>query len=402
MTISALLGNAALMRRAMAGEDLRPLGQTLLERATNHPEDAHALMDLSMILQLTGQRELALQVQRQALELTTHYHLPATQPRAGQPPLRLLAFMTPGDLMTNTPLDCLLEHTDVALDMLYLGDGLSPPDELPEHDLLFIAIGASDRTAPLLAELAEVTRDWPRPVINRPERTAWTARDAACVHLHDAPGIVMPLTARLSRDKLACIGRHELPLTDILADGRFPIIARPVDTHAGHGLMKLDTPAEIAVFLAQRPATENEFHIARFVDYRNADGQYRKYRIVLIAGRPYACHMGISQHWMIHYLNAGMDESAAKRAEEERFMESFERDFAPRHAAAFTAMYERLGLDYLVIDCADAPAPAGGLLVFEVDTGAVVHAMDPVALYPYKPVQMQKAFDAFRTLLGAQ
>jgi glutathione synthase/RimK-type ligase-like ATP-grasp enzyme len=91
----------------------------------------------------------------------------------------------------------------------------------------------------------------------------------------------------------------------------FPIIVRPLDSHAGHGLEKLVSPAEIAAYLQE--IQSDEFYIARFVDYRSADGQFRKYRVMLIDGKPYIAHMGISQHWMIHYLNAGMAESAEKR-----------------------------------------------------------------------------------------
>ncbi len=399
MTIPALLGNAALMRRAMAGEDLRPLGQCLLERAKRHPEDAHALMDLSMILQLTGQRDLALQVQWQALEVSTHYHLPATQSVANRSSLRLLAFMAPGDLMTNTPLDCLLEQSDVTLDMIYIGEGLPipSPTETPPHDVLFVAIGISDRTAPLLTELTEITRSWPCPVLNLPERITRTARDAACLHLRDIPGVVMPMTHRLSREMWVRMKDGTTFLNDVFPECTFPLIIRPIDTHAGQGLVKLEQPTDVVEYLAQRPDTETEFCISPFMDYRSADGFYRKYRIALIKGCPYICHMGISTHWMIHYMNAGMHESATKRAEEERFMANFDQGFALRHAAAWAAIDERLGLDYLVIDCAEAPG--GELLIFEVDTGAVVHAMDPVDIYPYKPAQMEKVFEAFRELL---
>ena len=119
-----------------------------------------------------------------------------------------------------------------------------------------------------------------------------------------------------------------------------------------------------------------------------------KYRIVLIDGRPYVCHMAISEHWMIHYLNAGMTESAEKRAEEARFMASFDDDFAHRHAAALRAIHERMGLDYLGIDCGETAD--GELLIFEVDSNMIVHAMDPVDLFPYKQPQMRKVFAAFR------
>src|ERR1700680_1865526 len=95
-----------------------------------------------------------------------------------------------------------------------------------------------------------------------------------------------------------------------------------------------------------RERAEGEFYIAPFVDYRGPDGLFRKYRIALIDGEPFACHMAISEHLMVHYLKAGMRESAEKRAEEARFMAGFDNDFRRRHATAFRAIAERVGLDY--------------------------------------------------------
>jgi hypothetical protein len=161
-------------------------------------------------------------------------------------------------------------------------------------------------------------------------------------------------------------------------------------------LAKVDAPNDVSAYLAA--TTGDEFFISRFVDYRGSDGQFRKYRVVLIDGVPFAGHMGVSAHWMIHYLNAGMTGSIEKRAEEEVFMRRFDSDFAQRHSAALGSISERFGLDYLVIDCGETVD--GDLLVFEVDPGAVVHSMDPVDLFPYKRPQMEKVFAAFRAMLA--
>jgi glutathione synthase/RimK-type ligase-like ATP-grasp enzyme len=93
-----------------------------------------------------------------------------------------------------------------------------------------------------------------------------------------------------------------------------------------------------------------------------------------------------------------MIESAANRAEEARFMAAFDDDFARRHAQAFHAIAERIGLDYLGIDCGETLD--GKLLIFEVDSNMIVHAMDPVEVFPYKQPQMRKVFDAFRQMLA--
>ncbi|MGI4847159.1 MAG: ATP-grasp domain-containing protein [Janthinobacterium lividum] len=385
------LGLAPLMRQAFAKQDLQPYASGLIERISKLPDDAHALMNLANTLLLSGSRELALAAQGEALALQQLYDIPAT----GIERLRLLVFMAAGDLMANTPLEFLLENSDVALTLLYVGAGIPAPEVLPEHHAVFIAIGQSDDNHELLLELAQVMADWPRPVINAPERIAALARDKACALLRDVETIAMPMSARIPRDCVRLLGQDQMALTSLLEDGEFPIIVRPVGSHAGHGLEKISTPAEVSAYLDT--VAGEEFFLSRFIDYRSADGLFRKFRIMLIDGQPFICHMAISSHWMIHYLNAGMAESEEKRAEEGRFMASFAEDFVPRHAAAFAAITERLELDYVGIDCAETPD--GKLLIFEADSDMIVHAMDPVDMYPYKPAPMQKLFGAFRAML---
>lgn len=386
-----LMGLAKLMKMAFSGVDLAPLGAKLIQRVERNPNDANALMDLSTVLQLKFNPEISLATQAQALEIRQLYHLPAN----GQASIRLLAIMSPGELMSNAPLEFLLEDADVSLDMLYVAPNLPFPPSLPDHDLVFIGVSESDRNHQLLAQLEHVMVSWPRPVLNVPSRIAQIARDSACALLKHAPGIMMPVSVRIDRQTLERIGNDTLSMATILDDGDFPVIVRPIGSHAGRGLAKIDNRAAMTDYLQTMP--ESTFYVTNFVDYRGSDGLFRKYRIVIIGGRPFAGHMGISEHWMIHYLNAGMTESAAKRAEEERFMADFEHDFARRHENAFNAITERMKLDYLVVDCAETVD--GRLLIFEVDPGAVIHAMDSADIFPYKQAQMQKVFDGFREML---
>ena len=387
----AMIGLARLMTMAFEGVDLTPIAKQLIERASVDEADAEALLDLSTVLQLQGIRDVGLATQAQALQIQRVYELPA----AKAPAIRLLALMAPGDLMTNTPLPFLIEDSDIALTLLYLLPGEPVPHDLPAHDVAFIAVSESDLTHALLDQLAERVPSWRGPVLNRPDRIARTSRAQACERLADAPGVSMPASARSTRDALQQLSIGTREVGDVLPGGGFPLIVRPVDSHAGHGLEKVESATELAAYL--QASAGDAFFISRFIDYRSADGLFRKYRVVLVDGVPYAGHMGVSAHWMIHYLNAGMTESAAKRAEEEAFMRNFETGFARRHAVALRAISERCGLDYLVIDCAETAR--GDLLVFEVDPGAVVHAMDPVDLFPYKRLPMDKVFAAFRTLL---
>lgn len=130
-----LIGLAPLMRHAFLRHDLAPLGEALLARAQAHPEDAHAYMDFSIVLQLKGQREMALAVQAQAIELQQLYVLPAQAPASG-PGIKVLMLTGPGDLMSNTPIEFLVEQSDVTLELLYVTAEGTWPDEVPQHDVL--------------------------------------------------------------------------------------------------------------------------------------------------------------------------------------------------------------------------------------------------------------------------
>ncbi|MHB1676582.1 MAG: ATP-grasp domain-containing protein [Sulfuriferula sp.] len=386
------IGLPSLMRMAMKGLDLTPLGLRLIDYVKLNPDAAESYMDIATIFQLKRNRDFALAMQAEALKLQQIYRQPATvKPTV----IRLLAILGPGDLMANTPLELLVENTDVELDMLYVAPDIAFPAELPEYDLIFIAIGESDQNRPLLDYVDTLINTWPQPVLNRPKKISLLARDDACTLLKSVPGIVMPTTIRVDRTRLMQVVLGSLPMTAIIDDGDFPIIIRPIDSHAGQGLMKLEATADMATYLLahQEPA----FYVSRFVEYSRADGLYRKYRIVLIKGRPYVCHLAVSQHWMVHYLNAEMLDKPENREEEAKFMANFDDTFAIKHQAAFCEINERVGLDYLGMDCGETAD--GKLLIFEIDSNMVVHALDPVDIFPYKQPQMQKVFSAFREML---
>jgi hypothetical protein len=109
--------------------------------------------------------------------------------------------------------------------------------------------------------------------------------------------------------------------------------------------------------------------------------------------------MAVSEHWMVHYLNADMANRPERRAEEARAMETFKSSFSLRHEKPFAAIAERLGLDWVVIDCAETRD--GHLLFFEADVAAIVHDMDSPEIYPYKQPAMEQIFQAFREMLIA-
>ncbi|MDB5409678.1 MAG: hypothetical protein JWL84_4590 [Rhodospirillales bacterium] len=386
--VPVTIGLAALAGMAFAGTDLQPVQRHLVERLTANPQDAAALMDLATLTQLAGDRSQGLALQQQALQQQALYHRPA--PAGKAPGLRLLAFMAGGDFMANTPVDFLLEGSGIALNMLYLAPGGATPEGIPNHDVALVAVGESDDNRMVLEALGPVVHAWPTHVLNDPARIALLSRDGAYALLRSAPGLVVPPTIRIARATLAADQSS-------VAGLEFPVIVRPIASHAGQGLVKLDDATAARAYLDDH--ADAELYVAPFVDYSGSDGLFRKYRIAFVAGRPFAVHMAISEHWIVHYLSAGMDDSAERRAEEARFMSGFDDDFAARHAAALRALAERTGLDYFAIDCGETKD--GELLLFEADVAMIVHAMDPPEKYPYKLPAMRKLFAAFAELLQA-
>jgi glutathione synthase/RimK-type ligase-like ATP-grasp enzyme len=309
------LGLAPFLRVSIAGVDMRPLGQATLEQAGRNPADAELWMNLSVILQCFGQRDIGLSIQSLALEQKRVYLLSATQQPAR---LRLLMLCVAGDIAANTPLDCLLENSDVDLIYYYVSSGNPLASAIPEHDALFVAISESDENRSILTALESALAHWPKPVINAPQHIPSTGREAASQLLRDAPGLLIPPTLHAPRALLQSIVAGDTRLSERFADCDFPVIVRPVGSHAGRNLDKIERPEELAAYLAK--VEDAEFFLSRFIDYSGNDGLFRKFRVVLIDGKAYACHMGVSSHWMIHYVNAGMYEDAKKRDEEAAFM----------------------------------------------------------------------------------
>jgi len=388
---SDLLGFAHLMRMSMAGEDLTALGQALLERAAAHQDDACALLDAGLILEIKGNQQIGLSLQQEALRLCRDYRLSAS---TATPGLRLLVVMAPGELTANMPVGCLLEHSDVELHMHYLQPGAGFHVPQIAHDVLLVALSVSEANLPLLAQLQIHLADWPVPVINRPHLIPRVARDQAYALLHNIPGVLMPPTRRIDAQRMHSIARGALRIEDVLGM-EWPVIVRPLDSHGGHDLEKISQPDQLAQYLTA--SNFADYFVSPFIDYRSHDGCYRKYRIALIGDNSFPCHMGISDHWMIHYLNAGMYENAEKRREEAHFMAAYEQEFGRRHQHALRTIKQRIGLDYFCLDCGETAD--GQLLIFEADHAAVIHAMDPPELFPYKQTEMKKVFAAFRQLL---
>jgi hypothetical protein len=385
-------GTAIFTRLAFKGVDLTHYWRELVSGITDDAAGAGVGMDLSIISQLMGDQPTGLAIQADSLRYQRLFRSPCA---VATPKLRVLALAAEMDIGGNTPVEFLLEGSDIELIWLYIVPGTSIPDPLPDHDVAIVVVPDDSRTRTTLIELDALAARWPRPILNLPRHIGELDRHRLCRLLKPVPGLEIPQTAKVSRQWLLELSATPSKLTEELEDGTFPVIVRPIGSHAGLGLAKIDFADGIREYLNGR--SEEMFFISRFVDYSSDDGLFRKYRLVLVDGNAYACHMAIAEQWKIWYLNADMVLNPANRAEEAHFMAVFDEEFGMRHAVALSEMANRIGVEYCTIDCAETKD--GRLLIFEADNTAIVHDMDDASTFPYKPPQMRKIFDAFVAML---
>ncbi|KJC39489.1 hypothetical protein UB31_29060 [Bradyrhizobium sp. LTSP849] len=387
------IGFAQLTRQAFEGVDLHPLRDQLITKISEGAGHAGEGLDLSLIVQLLGDKQAGLAIQAEVLTFHRLFRSPCA---VEKPRLRVLALAAAIDMGGNTPIEFLLEESDIELLTLYVVDGVGLPEQLPDHDVAIVVASDSEECRRALALIEKAAPHWPRPLLNRPDLIGNLDRDKLYRLLMGIAGLDIPATIHATRAQLADLSKGQIACEDIASELHFPIITRPRGTHAGVGLAKLDDASALAAYLAERD--EQDFFVARFVNYASPDGLYRKIRITMVDGKPYACHMAIADRWDIWYLNAYMAFSEEKRAEEAVFMLDFDHAFAARHKNAIDEMSRRVGLDYFIVDCAENQS--GELLIFEADNTAVVHNMDSPIVFPYKPPQMRKIFAAFTAMLS--
>lgn len=386
------IGMAKLAKMAFDGRDLRPQWAELIAKLLDGTASAGEGIDLALIAQLLGDKQAGLVIQQEVLLSHRLFRSPCA---TRNPRLRVLALAAATDMGSNTPIEFLLEESGIELMMLYVIPEAELPAPLPEHDIAIVVASDSEDCRAALAKIDAAVPNWPRPLLNPPRLVGSLDRDKLYRLLDGIDGLEVPATLVVTRERLSEAARSPAELQDIAAGFGFPIIVRPRGSHAGSGLAKIDDAAGLERYLDGHEG--DLFFVSRFVDYSSLDGLYRKYRVVFVDGRPYACHMAIADRWDIWYLNAGMSQSAEKRLEEETWMRTFDIGFARRHHGALAALADRVGLEYFTVDCAETGD--GSLLIFEADNTAVVHNMDHAHVFPYKPAQMRKIFDAFAAML---
>ncbi|MBM7068959.1 RimK family alpha-L-glutamate ligase [Actibacterium sp. 188UL27-1] len=384
------IGLAQLTSMAFNGADLGPLRSDLAAHCLHGADSAGALMDLSVVEQLHGNRETGLHWQSKAFETCRMFRTWQRQERRK----KLLVFAAPIHMGGNTPVEFLMRDSEFEVITYY--PNFDQPSQarrpLPDHDIAFCAAPAdAEGIKAFFDNVRHLTDGTGQPVLNSPEDFIQLDRDMLDHRFRGQDGLRFPKTMRVSRHTL-------LEAEDICRSnlGDYPHVIRPVGSHAGMGLRRIASKDDLMAYLAERD--EPDYYLCEFINYASpADGQFRKYRVVFVDSRPFPVHMAVSDQWDVWYMNAKMADCATKRGEEAAFMASFDHDFARRHQKGFEALTEGIGLDYFGVDCAEDAE--GNLVVFEADNALIVHDMDCEVTFPYKAPHMRSIFAAFEEML---
>lgn len=281
-------------------------------------------------------------------------------------------------------LDDRVFHTTV----LYV-EAFDPARPLPEHDLVFNAIGDADLCGPALELADRLLGETRAPVINRPGRVVPTGRAENAARLGALCGVVTPRMAKLPRARLTAEGLEGQGF-------QFPLLLRAPGFHTGLFFEKVDAPEDLASAAARIPG--EALTAIEFLDARGADGKIRKYRAMMIGGALLPVHAAVSHHWKIHYFSAEMADHPQHRAEDEAFLADMAGVLGPRAMAALEAVQGALGLDYAGADF--SLSPDGELILFEANATMVINPPDPDPRWDYRRPYVQTVLDAIQRLLG--
>jgi len=261
------------------------------------------------------------------------------------------------------------------------------------YDLVFNTIGDADLAEPSLAAVEAFTARCAKPVLNRPDRVMRTRRDRIPSLLGELEGVVAPRTVRVSAADMASRGLKALAEAHGFSA---PLLARPAGLHGGEGLVRAET---LDALDDVRP-TAGDHYLIDYVDYRSADGLYRKYRMLFVAGRAFAYHQAIAEGWLVHHDTSGMDDHPERRAEEARFLDDPGAIIGRSGLEAIGRIGRALDLDYCGVDF--SVLPDGRILVFEANPTMLVHGEDPRGLYAHKNPHVAAIAGAFQALLQAR
>jgi len=363
------LGNALLANGEI--DAARAEFEAAIRLEPGHP-DAH--QGLANLLQHIGEADAA-EAQRR---LSYKGRAPTTAPYRGEgPPCRVLVLMSA--VGGNVPTRFVLDDTVFETTALVV-EAFTPETTLPDHDVVFNAVGDADLCAAALDYVERVLAHTTAPVINPPDRVRPTGRAENARRLASLPGVVAPRVELAPRDGIEARA----------AAFGYPLLLRSPGYHTGQHFKRVESAADLLAAAADLPG--RDILLIQYLDARDARGCARKYRVMMIGGALFPLHLAISADWKVHYFTADMADRPEHRAEEEAFLNDMPAVLGPRAMAALAHIQDALGLDYAGVDF--GLARNGDLLLFEANATMVVNPPPPEPIWDYRRPAVERILAA--------
>jgi tetratricopeptide (TPR) repeat protein len=350
-----------------------------------NPSDADALYWIGGIKQQLGETEAAETAYAQAARIQPLIRRPAVKFPAD---FRVLALYAP--FAGNLPTGYLFKDSAYDTDTLALFATSEYDADILKQDVQVVVnlISDADQAGALLPLVADLADRLGRPVVNDPRKIERTTRDAIAGLIDGIPGCCIPkiLRQKAGADLSVATLQDTLSLEPA-------ILVRPVGTHGGDDFEKIESQAELAALLDQPAQTDRYF--IEYIDYRSADGYFRKYRFIFVNEQILPYHLAIADGWKVHHDSTDMIHHGWMQQEEEAFLNDPATVFNDGHYRIMREIRQRMGLEYFGIDC--GLDRSGNLVVFEANASMLVH--DGNEEFPYKAPFVGRIKAAFDEML---
>jgi tetratricopeptide (TPR) repeat protein len=352
------------------------------QAAVLNPGDGDTIYWIGGIEQRLGGIEAAEAAYAKAAQLQPLIRRPAAKFPAD---FRVLALFAP--FAGNLPTGYLFKDSAYDTDTLALLASSKYDVEFLKQDVQVVVnlISDADQADALLPLAADLVGRLDKPTVNDPRKIRRTTRDAMADLLEGIPGCRIPKVWRLKAGADFSIAalRAALPFSS-------SILARPVGTHGGDDFEKIEGPLELMTLLTQ--CSDSDRYLIEYIDYRSADGFFRKYRFIFVDGQILPYHLAIADDWKVHHDGTDMVSHQWMQREEEAFLNNPATVFNSGHYEILREIQQRIGLEYFGIDC--GLDRSGNLVVFEANASMLVHGQNED--FPYKApfvLSIKLAFD---------
>jgi len=366
--------------------------KTCLQRAIElNPGNSNLYVALGNVYLQAKELPRAWELFKLAQELSPLVTMPARKAKAE---FSVLLLDTAG--AGSIPLDYLIRHAAYEChSYCVMPQGVADAESAAEFlrgkaDVVINMIGDADNGKAFLPVAGSLADRLALPTVNHPSKILRTNREGMGSLLANVAGCRFPQTQEFSETQL-----REAASDGAMLGFAMPLIVRLTGTHGGTDMEKVDTWDAVMQFVAAHPATS--YYLIEYVDYRSADGQFRKYRLINVGGQLFPYHLAIHSDWLVHYFRTDMDKQLWMREEEEKFLRNPELVFNEMQMQTLRDVVAATQLDFSGIDC--SLDSQGRVLVFETNATMLVHD-EKSEVYAHKNPYVERIKHAFNEMLG--